>query len=138
MRLKKFLNEGYNTRSLTSHIPSDYLSKKKLNAGERKKINTQIQKVLKQTYFKQIPLDQIFKILEKHGVVPLQEDNTYWSGLLIGGVSDTQMVHFNLGWENQYNTEHGMKRYMAIPNAVFTMTYYKMPSGKYEVIGYVS
>jgi hypothetical protein len=132
------MNEAYSTRSLTSHIPPESMSKKTLKAGDRKKMNTQIQKLLKPTYFKQIPLSDIFKILEKSGIVPLQEDNTYWSGLLIGGSDRTEMVHFNLGWKNESKKVHSMDMYQAIPNAVLTMTYYKMQSGKYEVIAYVS
>lgn len=137
MRLKQYIKEGYSVRSLTDHIPPESMSKKALKAGDRKKINASIQKLLKPTYFKQIPLDKIFKILEKNGIVPLQEDNTYWSGLLLGGSDKTQMVHFNLGWAKEYKEVHGMKMYQAIPNGVLTMTYYKMQSGKFEVIAYI-
>lgn len=139
MKLKKFLKESFTTKSLMSHIPPAWVSKTSLKVGDRKKINTDLQKILKPTYFDQIPLDKMFKVLEKHRLVPLQEDNTYWSGFLLGGVKDTEMVNFNLGWKEEYREERGMKRYMAVPNSVLTMTYYKMPqSGNYEVIGYVS
>jgi hypothetical protein len=120
------------------HIPPAWVSKKVLKVGDRKKINKDLQKILKQTYFKSIPLDRMFKVLEKHGIVAIQEDNTYWSGFLMGGVKNTEMVNFNLGYKNEYKEEHGIKRYMAVSNAVLTMTYYKMPSGKFEVIGYIS
>lgn len=139
MRFKKYIDEGYTIKNLMSHIPPAWISKQVLKVGNRKKINADLQKILKPTYFKSIPLGKMFKVLEKHGIVPLQEDNTYWSGLLAGGVKNTEMVNFNLGWKNEYKEERGMKRYMAVPNAVLTMTYYKMPeSGNYEVIGYVS
>lgn len=139
MRLKKYITEGFSTRNLMSHIPPAWVSKKVLKVGDRKKINADLQKVLKPTYFKSIPLGQMFKVLEKHGLVPLQEDNTYWSGLLAGGVKETEMVHFNLGYKNDYKEDGKIKRYMAVPNAVMTMTYYKMPqSSNYEVIGYIS
>ena len=137
MKFKKYLKEGYTTRNLLDHIPPENISKKTLKAAVKNKINKGLQKVLKPTYFKAIPLDEMFKVLEKNGVVPLQEDNTYWSGLLIGGSDKTQMVNFNLGWANEFEKVHGMKMYKAVPNAVLTMTYYKMQSGKYEVIGYV-
>lgn len=139
-KLDKFLNEtGFATRNLMSHIPPAWVSKKVLKVGDRKKLNADLQKILKPTYFKAIPLEQMFKVLEKHGLVPLQEDNTYWSGFLMGGVKNTEMVNFNLGYKDEYKEEHRLKRYMAVPNAVLVMTYYKMPqSGNFEVIAYVS
>ena len=137
MKFEQYLKEGYTTRNLLSHIPPENISKKPLKAGVKSKINKGLQKVLKKTYFKAIPLDEMFKVLEKEGVVPLQEDNTYWSGLLIGGSDKTQMVNFNLGWANEFQKVHGIKMYQAIPNSTLNMSYYKMPSGKYEVIGYV-
>lgn len=133
------LTEGYTIKNnLLSHISPAWISKRKLKAGDKKKLNTELQKVLKQTYFKSIPLNRLFKIFEKHGVMVIQEDNTEWSGMLVGGVKKTEMVNFNLGWKDEMQELHGKKAYMAVPNSVFTMTYFKMPSGKYEVIGYVS
>ena len=134
MKLKSFLDEAYRTNTLINFLP-EWLSNTKLKTGDRKKANRDIQKILKPTYFKSIPLGQIDKALRKHGMLLIQEDNTPWSGLLLGGVDKTEMVNFNLGWLSEENEP---KRYKAVPNAVFTMTYYKMPSGKYEVIGYVS
>ena len=153
MKLKKYLKEGYTTRSLMDHIPPAFVSNQKLVVGQKNKINKDLQVLLKPTYFGSIPLDGMFKILEKHGLVPLQEDMTYWSGILTGGVKKTEMVHFNLGWKQMPKKDikargfEGDKitypnpdgRYFAVPNAVLTMTYYKMPqSGNYEVIAYVS
>ena len=138
MKFKSFMSEMVRINNLMSHIPPDSMSKKVLKPAQRNKMNTKIRKILKPTYFKEIPLDQLFNVLEKEGVVPLQEDNTYWSGLLIGGVDRTQMINFNLGWANEYKKINGMKQFMAISNAVLTMTYFKMQSGKYEVIAYVS
>ena len=138
MKFQKYMKEGFTSRSLIDEIPDEWVSKKKLKVGDRKKMNAGITRILKPTYFKSIPLDEIFKVLEKNGIVVIQEDQTEWSGLLVGGVRRTEMVNFNLGWKDDYKTEHGSKRYMAIPNAVLVMTYYKMQSGKYEVIAYVS
>lgn len=146
-RLKEF-NEAAVVRSLMSHMPQDFMSSKKLPANLRKRANTDINTLLKPTYFDSIPLKDIFKILEKHGIVPLQEDATYWSGILTGGVKKTEMVYFNLGWKEypgklektvsaKYPNRHG--QYLIIPNAVLSLSYYKMPkSGRYEVIAYVS
>lgn len=147
------LHEAAVVRSLMSHMPQDFIDKKKLKGNVRQKMNKDINKLLKPTYFKDIPLGSIFKILEKHGVVPLQEDATYWSGFLTGGVKKTEMVYFNLGWKNFESTSlvgagkeawPGTKypnksgQYRIISNAVLALSYFKMPSGNYEVIAYVS
>jgi len=132
------LLEGY-TRMPKNQIPPAMISKKHLKAGERNKVNKDIQKLLKPTYFKQIPLDKLFKIIEKHNMIVLQEDMTEWSGFLMGGVKETEMVNFTLGWKHDESGLKSFKTYMAVPNAMLVLTYYKMPaSGNYEVISYVS
>lgn len=135
MRYEKYLTEQGIVRSMTSHVPRAYLSKTKSNAALRNKINKDLNKVLKPTYFRSIPLDDIFKVLEKHGVVALQEDQTEWSGILTGGVKGTEQIFFNLGWKESKDES---ERYQVIPNAALNLSYYKMPSGKYEVLAYVS
>ena len=72
MRLKAYLDE-----KIDKHI---------VNQRMKKRINTQIQKLLKPTYFDKVPLQPLFDILETFNLVPLQEDNTYWDGFLFGGV----------------------------------------------------
>lgn len=149
----KKLSEAAVVRSLMSHMPQDLMDKKKLKGNVRQKMNKEINKLLEPTYFKDIPLKGIFKILEKHGVVPLQEDATYWSGFLMGGTKKTEMVYFNLGWKNFNDTSlvgagkeawpgtkypNSSGQYRIISNAVLALSYFKMPSGNYEVIAYVS
>ena len=106
-----------------------------INGTMKKKINNEIFKYLKPTYFDKIPLQPLFDILDKHGLIPLQEDQTYWDGFLVGGVSKTERVEFALGiksFKDEFN------RYPVITNAELQLTYYKMPqSGKYEIIAYV-
>ncbi len=121
-------------RNLTMSVPKDFMAKQRFNASIRNRINKDIHKILKPTYFKAIPLKAIMDSMGKHGVVLLDDDYTEWSGFFTGGVKDTQMVHFLLGWKDTKD-DNGMHR--VIPNAAFTMSYFKMPSGKYEVIGYV-
>lgn len=116
---------------------SNYLNEKTkaLKANVKKKINKEISKLLEPTYFRKIPLEDIFNILDKYGVVVLQEDQTEWSGLLAGGVKDTEQVSFDLGWKESKDSDG---RYEVIPRANLVLTYYKMPrSGKYEVVSYV-
>ena len=109
-----------------------------LNASIRRKMNVDIQKLLKPTYFHSIPLSDIFDILEKYGIVALQEDDTKWSGFLLGGVSRTEQVNFTLGFMNTKYDLHGLDTYQQVKNAMLVLTYYKMGSGKYEVIAYIS
>ena len=138
--------------NLLSHISPPMISHQILKPGERSKMNRELTKVLKQTYFEAIPLDKMFKVLDKYGLVPLQEDNTKWSGILTGGTKKTEEVNFPLGWKKMpekdikkrgyegskitYPNSNG--QYFAVPNALLRMTYYKMQSGKYEVIGYIT
>jgi len=130
------MKESASVRSLTSHIPRDYLSKTFLKAGVKNKLNKQIHTLLKPTYFDSIPLSQIFNILIKQGITPLQEDQTAWSGFLLGGRKKTEQVYFNLGWTD---TKDKDKRMQAIPNSVLSLSYYIMPeSGRYEVIAYIT
>lgn len=131
-----FVSEAASVRSLTSHIPRDYLSKTFLKAGVKSKLNKQIHTLLKPIYFDSIPLSQIFNILIKQGITPLQEDQTAWSGFLLGGRKKTEQVYFNLGWTD---TKDKDKRMQAIPNSVLSLSYYIMPeSGRYEVIAYIT
>ena len=119
-----------------------YLNEKKLRILKpaiRNKMNKEIQKLLKPTYFKKIPLDPLFSILEKYGVVPLQEDSTYWDGFLLGGVDKTEQVYFDLGWKDTFSVVHTLKVYERVSNAMLALTYYKMDkSNKYEIIAYIS
>jgi hypothetical protein len=48
-----------------------------LNQSIKSKINREITNFLKPTYFNKIPLQPLFNILKKYGIVPLQEDRTY-------------------------------------------------------------
>ena len=136
MRFERYLlDEGFSVRDVFSGVPQSHLSKVKGNQGLRNKINKDITKLLKPTYFNSIPLKQIQKILDKNGLVLLQEDQTEWSGWLLGGTKDTQVVTFHLGWKE---TKDDDGRYQVVPNMSLNLSYFVMPSGKYEVIAYVS
>lgn len=139
MRLKEFLKEGFSVRSLTADVPENFISKKKLTRPKAKKITKEIKKAIKTwvhtTYYSEIPLKDIFDVLERNGLIPLQEDLRKWDGLLLGGVKKTEQVLFLLGWKG---TKDGQGRYEVVPDAGLNLSYYKMPSGKYEVLAYVS
>jgi len=106
------------------------LASNKLVASTKKHINNEIWKLLKPTFFSQIPLHDIVQILNKYGFVILQEDDTAWSGFLMGGVKKTEYVHFDLGF---LNTLDQHKRYKKVTNSMLELSYYKMGNGKYEI-----
>lgn len=116
-----------------------------LKPGDRKMANDKIHEVLKQTYFNGVPLDAIFDSLKSIGIVPLQEDNTRWDGLLVGREGQ---ANIRLGFDESSNTSFeypfpeetgGLTTYQPIENAMLVLTWHKMEeSGRYEVIGYIS
>jgi len=87
-------------------------------------------------YHQQIPLDVIFNILKKYGVIALQEDYTKWGGFLVGGAecgsneARSQVALFDLA-----SNIDG--KYMVVDNNLM-LSWCKMPSGKYEIVTYIS
>lgn len=75
-------------------------------------------------YHSQIPLGKMFDAMKSAGLVAVQEDGTPWSGLLCGA-EGRAVVPLADGDLNP-------TRY------TFTLSWYKMPSGRYEVTPYVS
>jgi hypothetical protein len=111
-------------------------AKKLLIKGNvRTKINNEIHKLINNKYFPKIPLSAIFDIMGKQGVVAIQEDNTEWSGMLLGREGK---LHVELADASQY-AEVGNKRvYNTVYENMLILTWYKMDSGNYEVVAYVS
>lgn len=95
----------------------------KINSTTRSHIQKEIRNILKPTYFDDIPLSPLFDALKKHGLIVVQEDGMPWSGLLCGRDGDAD---FDL----QMNGE-------SVDNAVLSLQWYSMPSGRYEVTGYL-
>lgn len=115
-----------------------YLVEKKLtrlSSSLKKTINKELGKLLDKQYFTKIPLNDVFGILKKNGIVALQEDNTEWSGFLTGGTKKTEQVYFDLGF---LESPLPNNRYEVIKNAMLAFSYYQMPSGKWEIIAYIT
>lgn len=104
---------------------------KKLLPTVRKKINSDLYP-LTTKYHNKIPLADVVKILAKYGLIMLQEDNTEWSGLLVGETGTQQMI--DIGYKETKNGE----MYTPIENAALVLSWYKMPTGRYEVNFYIS
>lgn len=101
----------------------------------KKRLNDRISDLLSPKnvteYFRQIPLASIGKILKNDKIIMVQEDNTEWSGMLLGkdGRAKIDLAPMN--------TKDG-EFYTPYTNTVLVLTWHKMPSGKYEVLSYVS
>jgi hypothetical protein len=86
---------------------------------QKNSINKQLN-ALGKNYFPSIPLTLIFMIVEMgFGSRIVDEDGTRWNGLLLGDNSHTTFKIEN-------------RKY-----ALF-LSWYKMPSGNYEIVAYVS
>lgn len=105
-----------------------------INAAIRSKINKQLHGL--GNYHKDIPLDEIFEILESNNMIALQEDGTKWSGMLIGGAecgseeARNQHALFQLAFkfdDGYYTIKHGL-----------SLSWCIMGSGKYEIVTYIS
>ena len=105
-------------------IVRDMNLKVSLPAPIKRKVQNEIQRILKPTFFKDIPLSDIADKIKPFNVYLIDVDGTDWSGFLTGrdGRAD-----FDLAYNGLY-----------VKNAMFHMTWHKMESGNYEVIGYIS
>lgn len=86
------------------------------------RIQKQLTALTKNTYFNSIPLDEIFDIIESEGGIVVDEAGDPWEGFLCGENSQATWKVINI-----QNTKCWL-----------TMTWYKMPSGRWEIVAYVS
>ena len=124
MKLKRYLNEARVT----------------LKAPIKKKINKELINLTtpkhKTQYFREIPLQDIWNILKKYGVVVLQEDGTKWDGFLTGRSAQT---YFDIAPVNSEVEGHSKYRiHIPYTNAKLALSWHKMSSGNYEVITYIT
>ena len=114
-------------------------AKNKLSVKDRKRINTQLHTFTKPIYFDRIPLEGLFSILQNEGIVVLQEDSKEWSGFLCGDEADVNFVLADQGKPEtpDWSDTHTIYNHV-ITNAVLRLTWYKMRSGRYEIVAYVS
>ena len=101
-----------------------------LKSTIKNSINRQLTKIGKD-YYQKIPLDTIFNILKSHNIIVLQEDNTEWGGMLVGNEAQ---VYFNIADSSSFDG----KRYQPYTNAMLALSYYKMSSGRYEIVSYIT
>ncbi|MCK5019878.1 MAG: hypothetical protein KAS32_22675 [Candidatus Peribacteraceae bacterium] len=110
----------------------------RISAKVRKQVSRKVQEILKPTYFDSIPLGDLIETLKEYGLVLLQEDDTEWSGFLMG---DDSRTFFTLGNMNSSVIEPYGVVYEQIKNAGLQLSWYRQEKkmGKQiEVIGYIS
>ena len=88
-------------------------------------------------YHQKIPIDKIFDALEENGMYPIQEDGHRWEGMLLGGAqcgteeARGQRATIDLAAK-------GADGKWGKANVVLSLSWCKMPSGKYEITSYVA
>jgi hypothetical protein len=93
-------------------------------AKEKRAINKDIGKILQpNVYLNEIPLDDLMDVCSHHGYLVVDEEGNRWSGFLCGREG---MVYFDLS-----------NGFTIVKNAKLCLQWYKMQSGRYEVIAYV-
>ena len=98
-------------------------------------INQSLRIARNEGYFDKIPLRDICNILDSSNIIMLDEDNTEWSGLLLGREG---RLKANLASKENRGGTDATPTYTPYSNTILIMTWYKMPSGKYEIVVYVS
>ena len=79
----------------------------KINAPIRRKAGKALQKILKPTYFEDIPLDEMFDAINRAAdLVVVQEDGTEWTGLLVGREGE---AFFRFGLHGKLVSNSGLK-----------------------------
>jgi len=102
-----------------------------MKAAEKHKINVRIHAALKSTYFDTIQLATCVNILEDFGYTIIQEDYTRWDGFICGAEGHE---YFTIA-KNDLNQ---IMLTRVVKNAMLSLSWHKMESGRYEVIAYVS
>lgn len=117
MKIRKILTE-------TSKIQT-------LNTSIKNKINRAIYRIVGNKYFDKIPLQDIFDVLDKFDIVILQEDNSKWSGILVGRYGQT---YFPVASKNSNIGDV----YVHFKNTLLALSWYKMQSDNYEIVSYMT
>ena len=104
------------------------MSKNILVAKIRKELNKQ----LPNNYFPEIPLEKIFNTLLQNNITALQEDGTKWTGFLCG---EKGRAVFDLG---NIFTKNDQDQYEKYDNVQLILTWYKIQSGNFEIVTYIS
>lgn len=103
-----------------------------LGPRKRKQVNKKLTSFTYNKYFSSIPIKEISNILKSENIIILQEDNREWSGFLVGNDSNDT---FTIG---DISSKKDDDSYIPYKNALLSMSWYKMSSGRYEIVVYVT
>ena len=98
----------------------------KVTVSITKKLNKEISKVIKKNdscYFDKLPIEQINDCLKKYNFELLNEDGTKFCAFFCG---ENGRASINYGKLND-----------VVENSTLYFSWYKVPSGRYEIIMYV-
>ena len=112
--------------------------RKILSPKIKKKVNKALNSLTINKHFDSIPLNDIKRILEQADIILLQEDGTPWSGFLLGDNATASIV---VGDKNDVVKSYGdsiIAVYRPFTNTSLQLSWYRMPSGKFEVSVYLS
>ena len=128
-------------------IVKDFKDKINISVSLKKAVMKDLNKLLmplnKTEYFSQIPMKELFRILNSHNLEAIDEDGTLWSGFLTG---ETGKASIQLAFKDKLRQ---LKKDMRIPqdnthvyryvnNSDLILTWHKMESSRYEVVAYLS
>lgn len=107
-----------------------------LRAPQKSKINRALYDFTspkgQQRYFRGVPIPEIWALLKKNGVVPLDDDREEWTGFITGRKGRDS---FKLAPKG--TAERGVYP-KAYANTSLLLSWYKMDrSGKYEIVAYI-
>ncbi|MFW6225414.1 MAG: hypothetical protein ACOC3V_00480 [bacterium] len=120
------------------HVLNMEVEKYTLNSTIKRKINKKLTDITSPPYYTEIPLDDINNVLKLHGVIMIQEDLEEWTGFLLGDRSETSIA---IGDYTNQIDNFGSSRtpaYKPFSNSVLRLSWYKMSSGKYEIVCYLT
>jgi hypothetical protein len=116
----------------------------RLPAKFRKAANKALYRLTFNTYFDGIPLGAINGILKANGCELIDEAWLPWTGIICGAEGRTEFLLGTYGdgiggfpWKAPM--EDGLPDLARTPvkNAQLILSWYKMPSGRYEIVAYV-
>jgi len=88
-------------------------------------------------YCETIPLDRIFSILAKHDLVPLQEDGTYWEGMLCGEEGRTLIPLGDASRVYALQEFPSIRGYEEVAHSL-VLGWHRMLTGRFEITAYIS
>lgn len=104
----------------------------RLDAATKKKVSHEVSGLSSGKYYDEIPLQDVFDILKKYGIVALQEDNTEWDGFLTGREGQATLPLAPIASKSAEGF------YTPYSNVGLHFSWYKMPSNRYEFIVYAN